>query len=120
MYILFENLNDDCFQKLAYRLALLYIKGANDYSLLFMVASCRGLAPIRKSLSDKINLESEFFRTVRNAFVQSLTTGDVCLTIGQKIFRSKFFNSNDSVTVVIAPTSYGKSNLLVSYIEKSV
>ena len=120
MIMLFIASGDSVIRRLGYRLALLYAKHCKDTSPLHAVASMIGLVPVSK-ISENLedNKNDSFIAAVRESFAESLKENNIYLTAGQKELNETFIDKIDEALSVVAPTSYGKSSLISSYLKET-
>ncbi len=120
MVMLFIASEDQEIRRLGYRLSLLYSKHTGDTSPLHMVSSMTGLVPISKICSMvEDEAEDSFVMAVRESFAESMREGDIYLTAGQKELKEIFLDQIDEAISIVAPTSYGKSSLMSSYLKET-
>jgi len=108
--------------RLGYRIVLSYGNQTGDYVPLYDLSINTGLVPVaeltKKHLSNnnKKLSSSEFIEEISNSFVDSFRDGDVVQT-EQQLILNKIFQDNVYKSIyVVAPTSYGKSELILSTI----
>lgn len=120
MIMLFIASGDSVIRRLGYRLSLLYAKHCKDTSPLHAVASMIGLVPVSK-ISETIenNKKNSFIAAVRESFAESLKENNIYLTAGQKELNETFLDQIDKALSIVAPTSYGKSSLMCSYLKET-
>lgn len=122
--ILFLNQEDSYINKLGYRIILEYSTKFKDYEPLYEVAIDQGYIPIANFIEnhhiDNKNTTNNFFLLWLSAFNNTFKRGDIFLSCQQKNLFNDFINDNISNQVVIAPTSYGKSELIIDKIEKNL
>lgn len=120
MIMLFIASGDSGIRRLGYRLSLLYAKHCKDTSPLHAVASMIGLVPVSKiSGTVENNKEDSFIVAVRESFAESLKENNIYLTAGQKELNETFLDQIDEALSIVAPTSYGKSSLISSYLKET-
>lgn len=117
--ILFLRSGDDIASRLGYRILLQYANVTGDYEPLHAVAKARELMPITvaaERLQPSLRtggLSSSLFDAHRTNFTLSDGGGDPSYrTRGQMALRD--FNARNLNAVVVAPTSYGKSEMMLS------
>lgn len=121
--ILFLNsLNDDV-KKLGYRIILKYCNKTGDYVPLYDVAINEGFIPISKYLEMNQYKDSgkqeQFFFGFQSAFEENFKKGNIYLTEEQLQLNKFFSENNDKSIAVVAPTSYGKSELIMNLIDNN-
>ena len=119
--VVFLNYGDPHLQRLGYRIIMRYSTLYDDYRPLFDVAINKGFIPVskfieRKNLIDETS-DSKFFNALFSAFQDNFRRdqSQVYLSFGQKNLHD-FSTENDGNFVVVAPTSYGKSEIIVDRI----
>lgn len=118
----FINLEDDIIKLLGYRLILLYTKRRNDYSILYEFSVNKGLIPISQFIFHKLsyakysNLQTE----INDILSKNFKVDNTYRTMDQiMLIRNVKENMNYS-QVIIAPTSYGKTELIMSIIQNNM
>jgi hypothetical protein len=120
--ILFLRADDPIANRLGYRILLQYSSVTGDYEPLHAVASVRELMPVtvaaerlQPALAARRGLADELFKSHRSNFTITTSDGQASYrTRGQMALRD--FNSSNENAVVVAPTSYGKSEMMLSKI----
>jgi hypothetical protein len=121
--ILFSNQNDEQINRLGYRIALLYSLKHKDYLPLYDTALNTGIMPIIALLNNAnvmprhTSSSSSFIQTMNESVVDGYTYGGLVRTEQQIYLNKTFEASKETSLTVIAPTSYGKSELIVQAIE---
>jgi hypothetical protein len=122
--IYFLNSKDDNIERLGYRLILMYSNQYSDYRPLFDVALSRNYIPVskfieRKYLQTNNNEEAESFSTLYiQAFQENFRfNGDneFIYRSGGQMILSYYASLRENVAIV-APTSYGKSEMMIKKI----
>lgn len=120
--VIFINEKDPNIIKLGYRIIVLYCNQTKDYKPLYDIAINKGLYPIVKFLenSKKYNseIENSFFRLFQSTFVDNYKFNEYYLTEQQNELYTFFKENNERTVSVIAPTSYGKSELIISTVKR--
>lgn len=120
--IFLVGLKDKNIQKLGYRLFLLYSKTTGDYKPLYELSINKGLIPISKFIENKLNYLERFgnlYTEINSIMSYKFKWNDSYQTIGQfELFKvAKKLNSESHI--IVAPTSYGKTELILSFIDHS-
>lgn len=122
--IIFINENDPNIFKLGYRIIVLFCNQTKNYKPLYDIAFNKGLYPIVKTIERNENYNSEiensFFRLFQSAFGENYKIDDIYLSEQQNDLNSFFTMNHEKSLTVIAPTSYGKSQLIISTIKKEI
>lgn len=108
-------------QNLGYRIFLLYSKFTNDYKPLYELCINKGFIPISEFIQHKLNYSEKFgnlYTKINTYIAENFKYGDLYQTIGQyNLFNdvSKFVLKSQ---IIVAPTSYGKTELILSFMEE--
>lgn len=124
--VLFLRSSDEVVSRLGYRIILQYGEVTGDYEPLHSVAQSRDLIPIvvaaerlNPELSSSESLGQTFFEAHQTNFVTEDEYGVlVHRTRGQMELRS--FNSREADAIIVAPTSYGKSEMLIDKVTNNL
>ncbi|MGO4731829.1 DEAD/DEAH box helicase [Paenibacillus sp. 2KB_22] len=116
--VIFINEKNTDISRLGYRIIVFYCNLTKDYKPLYDIALNEGLIPIVKLIENsekyKAYLSDSFFNSFFSSYGENYKNESVYFSEQQKELLS-FFNENINQTVsVIAPTSYGKSELIIS------
>ena len=115
---LFVSLEDENLRQLGYRMALQYSNVTADYTSLYDVSINTGLLPVVNKLRRIPDFFSKnadgFLSTITGSYIDCFRNDDIVFT-EQQFRLNKFFNETlENSAIVIAPTSYGKSELIMS------
>ncbi|MCV2523353.1 DEAD/DEAH box helicase [Bacillus velezensis] len=121
--IIFINEKDENIFKLGYRIIVFYSNQTKDYRPLYDISINKGLYPVVKSIEKIENyrkkIEESFFKLFNASFGENYKDGDIYLS-EQQTDLYLFFQTKDKESVsVIAPTSYGKSELIISTLKQT-
>jgi len=114
--IIFTNFGDINIQKLGYKIIVTYSNKYNDYKPLYDFAINKGYIPISKLVELKYsenNLNDHFFNLFFSVFQENFREKNYYISNGQKKLI-EFSTQNNSNFVLVAPTSYGKSEIIVN------
>ncbi|CAM3917647.1 Superfamily II helicase [Flavobacterium branchiophilum] len=121
--ILFVNFGDIDLQKLGYKILINYSIKYNDYKPLYDFAINKGYIPISKMVelkhTDSNKFEKHFFNLFFSVYQENFKEKNYYISSGQKKLI-EFSNQNNSNFVLIAPTSYGKSEIIVDKIYSNI
>lgn len=121
--IVLLNTGDTHLQKLGYRLVLSYSNLFNDFQPLFDAAINLGYIPVSRFIElyhfDRANTTDSFFQTFQDAFQDNYLYNGIYLSHGQKELID-FSNENQKSYAIIAPTSYGKSEIIISKVSQNI
>lgn len=114
--IIFLNSDDLSVKKLGYRIIVMYSNRTGDYAPLYEIAINNGLYPIVKVI-DSNHLSEEqknFFTELNAAYIESYKPKSIYMS-EQQFGLNRFYRAkkDDSISIV-APTSYGKTELILS------
>lgn len=114
--ILFANFGDIDLQKLGYKILVSYSTKYNDYRPLYDFAINKGYIPISKFIElnhSENHSNDNFFNLFFSAFQENFKEKNYYISNGQKKLI-EFSSNNNTNFVLIAPTSYGKSEIIVN------
>lgn len=114
------NKDNSFFQRLGYRIIVEYCNKYHNYKPLYEIAVNLGLFPISRFIEEHYidNKNQTFFTMWNDAYAEQYKMGNMLLT-NQQYELFHFFNSaNDQDISIIAPTSYGKSELIINAVEE--
>ena len=121
--VLFINYGDEHLEKMGYRIILRYSNLFNDYIPLHDVAVFNDFIPVAKFIEnkhfDKNELESSFSDLFLLSYKENFKGKNVYFSAGQKEIID-FAESTKGNIAIIAPTSYGKTDIIISQIMKNV
>lgn len=118
--ILFINCENENIRRLGYRIIVIYGNQTKDYKPLYEIAVNLGLIPISHFLEymyEKDNIES-FYTELNAAVGENFFINNVYCSVEQKQLIDFYNTSKEETVSVVAPTSYGKTDLIVSTIEQ--
>lgn len=117
--ICFTNADDVNVQQFGYRIIVEYCNQTNDYTPLYEISINKGLYPVSKFIEQHYISDNRknFFTEWNDAFLEQYAAGDVYQSEQQHRLVSFFDNKKSDTVSVIAPTSYGKSELILSAIK---
>jgi hypothetical protein len=124
--ILFLRADDQLLGRLGYRILLQYSNRFDDYEPLYRVALSRNIAPLA-ALIERLNGESpladtfggELMSSHKESFKVTSQNGSTTYrTKGQMELRA--FTEREDSFVVVAPTSYGKSEMMIERVLRSI
>ena len=118
--VIFINEGERELEKLGYRIILMYSNSFRDYRPLYDIAINKNYVPVAKFIEQKFfdseKITNKFHGLLMFAFKENYRhtrNGKVIyFSEGQKIISE--FSKNESNYVIVAPTSYGKSELIIS------
>lgn len=117
---LFINSVNQNIKKLGYRIILVYCNRTNEYKPLYEIAVNTGLTPIAHFIENNImnNAQSNIFIEMNAIYNKRFFINNIYYSLEQKnLIEFYDSNVNDSLSIV-APTSYGKTDLILSTINE--
>nr|WP_243870643.1 DEAD/DEAH box helicase [Enterocloster clostridioformis] len=116
---IFLNSTNQNIQNLGYRIILIFCNRTKDYRPLYEVAMNLGYIPVARSI-DLLHTEESFFHVFNSAFIENFHKGQVYMSEQQYELDNFFTSKNFETVSVIAPTSYGKTELILSLLKKNI
>ncbi|MBB5368545.1 MULTISPECIES: DEAD/DEAH box helicase [unclassified Janthinobacterium] len=112
--LLFLNSEKDVVKEFGYRLLLKYANKTGNFVPLYDVAALLGFTPIMSLLKQQSLLPENngFLDTLMSAYRENFKVGDIYQTENQSALFKQFSDSVGESIAVVAPTSYGKSQLI--------
>ncbi len=123
--VLFSNQSDELLKKLSYRMALAYGLKTDDYTPLYDISINTGLIPLVALLCEIKDLpfgsspRSEFLSSMMDSYIDNFRVSNIVQTEQQFVLSAFFLDNIKRSAIIIAPTSYGKSELIISAIEET-
>lgn len=119
---LFINSMDENIKKLGYRIIVIYCNRTNDYNPLYDIAVNSGLVPVAHFIEDRIMNEKDgnVFVEMNAAFSKHFVINNIYCSLQQKQLIDFYEENIDSSLSVVAPTSYGKTDLIMSTVRETV
>ncbi|WP_344851651.1 DEAD/DEAH box helicase [Pedobacter jeongneungensis] len=114
--VIFLNYGDDSIQRLGYRIIVRYSNLNDEYRPLYDVAINKGFIPVSKFIEEhhfSIAETESFFKTYFSSYQDNFSQNGIYLSYGQKKLI-EFSQATQGDFVLIAPTSYGKSEIIVN------
>src|SRR5699024_6698350 len=120
--VIFIDEEDENIARLGYRIIVFYTNQTKDYKALYDVSLNLGIIPLVKSIEEITNnkrLKESFLGNFNSAFSENFKKNNIYLT-EQQFDLFNFFEERKNDTIsVIAPTSYGKSELIFSALKQN-
>lgn len=114
--IIFTNFGDNNLQKMGYKIFISYSNKYYDYKPLYDYSINKGFYPISKYIEQKYLSESisdHFYGLFTSSFHENYREKNYYISNGQKQLI-EYSKNNDSNFLLVAPTSYGKSEIIVN------
>ncbi|EFA90655.1 DEAD/DEAH box helicase [Peptoniphilus lacrimalis] len=118
--IFLTGLDNKNLQRLGYRLFLLYSKITDDYKPLYELSLNKGLIPISKFIENNLNYSERYgniYTEINSIESDEFKWNNSYQTIGQFELFKEAKESKLKSQIIVAPTSYGKTELILSYID---
>lgn len=112
---LFLNSSNDNVKRLGYRIIVKYCNRMEDYKPLYDIAANIGIVPVSQFIEDHLveDGDKNVFTEFNAAYNKNFVINNVYCTSQQKNLID-FYKENQSESLsVVAPTSYGKTNLII-------
>lgn len=118
-----EEFNKDrtlhSYVELAYYIILKYALINNDYQPLYDFATNFGFYPISSAIiKNKLLANPSLEDIITNKKILKYQNNNIIETLEQHIIRKKILDESNAHFSFIAPTSYGKSSIIIDHIEK--
>lgn len=119
--LLLINSNDETLFELGYYIIVSYSINTNDYKPLYEISDNMLNFPVLKFLIAKklVKLEDNLFNEILNVVIEANKVSDnYYYTATQKQMNYNFFKSDNNL-MVVAPTSFGKTDLIKKYVKEN-
>ena len=119
---LFINSQDESIKRLGYRIVVIYCNRTKDYKPLYDIAVNSGLIPVAHFIEEKIMNEQagNVFTEINAAFSEHFVIKNIYCSLQQKKLIDFYDKNIDSSLSIVAPTSYGKTDLIVSTVRETL
>lgn len=114
------NIKNVTLQHLGYRIIVDYCNNYKNYKPLYEIANFYGLYPVSKFIEDHYIADDEktFFSAWNDASVEQYRHGSIYQTEEQRELDNFYVEGKTANVSVVAPTSYGKSELILESIKQ--
>lgn len=122
LVVIFINEEEKHIKDFGYRVLLMYSNIHNDYKALFDISIHKGLIPVSKYIETNIyanNNQDSFFNLYLSAFMENFKKDNIYLTYQQSEIDVFLKNNKDTTVSIVAPTSYGKSGIIIDSISQN-
>ncbi|QQX59716.1 DEAD/DEAH box helicase [Pseudomonas chlororaphis] len=110
-------------RRLGYRIILFYGNSSGQYQALYDVALNSGLHPVSAVISSYFSEDDHrsesFIRNIVGSYVDTFRDQGIVLTEQQDALRTFVQSEYRKSSVVVAPTSYGKSELIIQSVREN-
>jgi hypothetical protein len=108
-------------KNLGYRIILIYCNRFEEYRPLYELSINLGFIPIAKLIesSEKLVDNISFFTEFNAAYIENFHDNSIYKSEQQYEMYEFFEKNNHSTISIIAPTSYGKTELIISLLKKN-
>lgn len=121
--IIFINEKEIYIKNFGYRILLIYSNIYKDYKALFDISINEGFIPVSKYIATSIYEdyhETSFFNLLTSSFMETFKKNNIYLTY-QQVAINEFLDQNKNSTVsIVAPTSYGKSEIIIDTVKSNI
>ena len=116
--IVFLNSDNLTVQKLGYRIIVIYTNRTKDFAPLYEIAINKGLYPIVKLIDEKHLSDAgrNFFTELNASMIEMYKESSIYLSEQQYLLNRFYVSNKESSVSVVAPTSYGKTSLIIKTI----
>ncbi|MGP1718858.1 DEAD/DEAH box helicase family protein [Shewanella frigidimarina] len=127
MVVLFTKQTDEVMRRFGYRMALAYGIKTKDIKPLYDISINSGVIPIAALINNLEDLpfshdshnKDSFLSNMVYSYIDNFRVGNIVFTEQQYILNAFFDKNINKTTTIVAPTSYGKSELIISAIKNS-
>jgi len=123
--VIFLNYGEVELEKFGYRIILMYSNAFDDYIPLYDIAINKNYIPVAKFIENKYknseNLQETFYKLFMSSYKENFKhphSNSIYFSAGQK--RLFEFSKNEEDFIIVAPTSYGKSELIIQKVEDNL
>lgn len=118
---LFINSSNENIRKLGYRIVVIYCNRVKDYKPLYDISVNSGIIPVSQFIEEKLasDKEKNFFTEINAAYSKNFVINNIFCSLQQKELVD-FYNDNRNGSLsVVAPTSYGKTDLILHTVKNN-
>lgn len=117
---IFINSSDKYIKQLGYRIIIIYSNQTNDYKPLYEVSINLGIHPVAKFIQniERYSFNDSLFIELNLSFIELYKYNNVYFSEQQKKLMNFYLEKKDSTVAIIAPTSYGKTDLIISTLKE--
>lgn len=121
--IIFINEKEIYIKNFGYRILLIYSNAYKNYKALFDISINEGFIPVSKYIATSIYedyKETSFFNLFTSSFMENFKKNNIYLTYQQVEINTFLDKHKDSTISIVAPTSYGKSEIIIDTIKSNI
>lgn len=118
---IFINSSNEIIRQLGYRIIVIYCNRTKDYKPLYEVSINKNLVPISQFIEEKLILDDDknFYTEMNASCSKRFVINNVFCSLQQKELIDFYNDNNDNSISVVAPTSYGKTDLILHTINSN-
>ena len=119
---LFLNSSNENIKRLGYRIIVIYSNRTGDYTPLYDISTNSGIIPVSQFIDEKLVPEScrNIFTELNAAYNEKFFLHNIFCTLQQKELIDFYDANQESSLSVVAPTSYGKTDLILHTLKKNI
>ncbi|MDX9917801.1 MAG: DEAD/DEAH box helicase [Gudongella sp.] len=118
--LIFINRGNDIVQRFGYKILLKTSLYEKSYIPLYDISINFGYYPLTKILENIIaSDEDSFIQLLLSSFLENYRSDDIYFTEQQKQLVEGYKDDNNATVAVVAPTSYGKSELILNTLKNN-
>ncbi len=124
--VIFLNYGEKYLEKFGYKIILTYSNLFNDYLPLYDIAINKDYIPVAKFIEDNYLSSGDSGQSFRKLLMSAYKENFKHVRNGEKIYhslgqkRQHVFSKNNENFIIVAPTSYGKSELIIHKVEDNL
>lgn len=117
---IFINSSNEYIKQLGYRMVIIYSNQTGDYKPLYEISLNLGVIPVAKFIQDiqQYSLYESLFAEFNASFIELYNYNNIYFSEQQKQLMDFYIRNKDSTLAVVAPTSYGKTDLIISTLKE--
>lgn len=114
--IIFLNKGDKHVKKFGYKMLLKASLSKYNYQAIYDISINLGYYPITELINRTFDFSENFITMINSSFLENFNRDGIYYTEQQNEMINLFKENNDKTVTVVAPTSYGKSELIMNLI----
>lgn len=116
---IFINSDNEYIKQLGYRIFIIYSNQTQNYKPLYEISLNFGLIPIASFIQRRDSKYTSLYSEVNAAFIELFNHNNIYYSEQQSELLEFYRSKKDSTIAVIAPTSYGKTELIITTLKES-